>query len=135
MAAFSQALRAAVWATPNFFPFQYEAWPPWRLRPTSHQSLPLSHQSHWNVKEQKLFLRGVLEFRMSLFDARNTFSFGVSFRKCHLTHQGTTCPPSLALDPWNFYYYGVTLQNLSRLYYIFITEGQFLESYRQYRSL
>ena len=33
-------------------------------------------------------------------DARNNFSFGVSFRKCHLTHQDTTCPPSLALDPW-----------------------------------
>ena len=33
-------------------------------------------------------------------DARNNFSFGVSFRKCHLTHQDATCPPSLALDPW-----------------------------------
>ena len=33
-------------------------------------------------------------------DARNNFSFGVSFRKCHLTHQDTTCPPSLELDPW-----------------------------------
>ena len=32
-------------------------------------------------------------------DARNNFSFDVSFRKCHLTHQDTTCPPSLALDP------------------------------------
>ena len=35
-----------------------------------------------------------------LMDARNNFSFGVSFRKCHLTHQDATCPPSLALDPW-----------------------------------
>ena len=35
-----------------------------------------------------------------LMDARNNFSFGVSFRKCHLTHKDTTCPPSLALDPW-----------------------------------
>ena len=35
-----------------------------------------------------------------LMDARNNFSFGVSFRKCHLTHKDATCPPSLALDPW-----------------------------------
>ena len=35
-----------------------------------------------------------------LMDARNNFSFGVSFRKCHLTHQDATCPPSLELDPW-----------------------------------
>ena len=35
-----------------------------------------------------------------LMDARNNFSFVVSFRKCHLTHQDATCPPSLALDPW-----------------------------------
>ena len=33
-------------------------------------------------------------------DARNNLSFCVSFRKCHLTHQDTTCPPPLALDPW-----------------------------------
>ena len=33
-------------------------------------------------------------------DAENNFSFGVSFRKCHLTHQDSTCPPSLVLDPW-----------------------------------
>ena len=33
-------------------------------------------------------------------DAWNNFSFGVSFRKCHLTHQDTTCPLYLALDPW-----------------------------------
>ena len=33
-------------------------------------------------------------------DAKNNFSFGVSFRKCHLTHKDTTCPPSLALDHW-----------------------------------
>ena len=33
-------------------------------------------------------------------DARNNFSFGVSFRECHLNHQDATCPPSLALDPW-----------------------------------
>ena len=36
-----------------------------------------------------------------LMDARNNFSFVVSFRKCHLiTHQDATCPPSLELDPW-----------------------------------
>ena len=33
-------------------------------------------------------------------DARNNFSFCISFRKCHLTHQDATCPPFLALDPW-----------------------------------
>jgi hypothetical protein len=33
-------------------------------------------------------------------DARYNLSFGVSFRKCHLTHQDSTCPPSLELDPW-----------------------------------
>ena len=33
-------------------------------------------------------------------DVRNNFSYGVSFRKCHLTLQDATCPPSLALDPW-----------------------------------
>ena len=33
-------------------------------------------------------------------DARNNFSLGVSFRKFHLTHQDSTCPPSLELDPW-----------------------------------
>ena len=33
-------------------------------------------------------------------DARNNFSFGVSFKKCHLTHQDSTCPPTLVLDPW-----------------------------------
>ena len=35
-----------------------------------------------------------------LMDARNNFSFNVSFRKSHLTHQDATCPPSLELDPW-----------------------------------
>ena len=33
--AFSQALRAAGWALPNFIPFQSEAWPPEGLRPPS----------------------------------------------------------------------------------------------------
>ena len=62
-----------------------------------HQSLPFSHQNHW-IGEQKLFPSlGVQNVPM---DARNNFSFGVSFRKCNLTHQDTTCPPSLALDPW-----------------------------------
>ena len=93
-------LRAAVWASPNFIPFQSEAWLPRGLCPPPHQSLPFSHISHWNIGEQKLFLRGVLEFRKNVpMDARNNFYFGVSFRKRHLTHQDTTCPPSLALDP------------------------------------
>ena len=68
----SLCLRAADLASPNFFPFQYEAWPPWRLRPTSHQSLPLSHQSNWNIGEQKLFLRGVLEIKTSIQMPRTT---------------------------------------------------------------
>ena len=33
-------------------------------------------------------------------DARNNFSFHVLIRKGHLTHQDSTCPPSLELDPW-----------------------------------
>ena len=41
-----------------------------------------------------------LGFQDVPMDARNNISFGVSFRKCHLTHQDATCPPSLALDPW-----------------------------------
>ena len=53
---------------PNFFLFQSEAWPPVGLRPPPpHQSLPFSHPSHWNIGKQKLFLRGVLKFRMSLW--------------------------------------------------------------------
>ena len=52
---------------------------------------------HWRteiVPERSLGVQNVP------IDARNNFSFDVSFRKCHLTHQDTTCPPSLALDPW-----------------------------------
>ena len=51
---------------------------------------------HWRteiVPERSLGVQNVP------IDARNNFSFDVSFRKCHLTHQDTTCPPSLALDP------------------------------------
>ena len=40
---------------------------------------------------------GVQDIHM---DARTNFSFSVPFRKCHLTHQDATCPPSLELDPW-----------------------------------
>ena len=55
------------------------------------------HRRPQCIGEQILFLRGVQIVHM---DARNNFSFGVSFRKCPLTHQDATCPPSLALDPW-----------------------------------
>ena len=33
-------------------------------------------------------------------DARNNFIFSVPIRKCHLTHQDSSCPPSLELYPW-----------------------------------
>ena len=51
---------------------------------------------HWRteiVPERSLGVQNVP------IDARNNFSFDVSFRKCHFTHQDATCPPSLALDP------------------------------------
>ena len=67
-----------------FLGFQFEAWPPGGCTLPAHQSLPFSHQSHWNIREQKLFLRGVLEFRMPLW-MPGTPSLLVA---------------SLALDPW-----------------------------------
>ena len=72
----------------------------WALPP--HQRLPFSHQGHCNLGGQnsKLVPEMSLGVQDILMDARNNFSFGVSFRKCHLTHQDGTCPPSLSLDPW-----------------------------------
>ena len=58
-----------------------------------HQSLPFSHQSHWNIGEQKLFLREVLVY----YGCQEQLLF---WCLCHLTHLDTTCPPTLALDPW-----------------------------------
>ena len=52
---------------------------------------------HWRTETVPESSIGVQNVPM---DAKNNFSFGVSFRKCHLIHQDTTCPPSLALDPW-----------------------------------
>ena len=52
---------------------------------------------HWRTEIVPESSIGVQNLPM---DAENNFSFGVSFRKCHLTHQDTTCPPSLALDHW-----------------------------------
>ena len=40
---------------------------------------------------------GLKEIHM---DARKNFSSHIPFRKCHLTHQDSNCPPSLVLDPW-----------------------------------
>ena len=67
-----------------FLGFQFEAWPPGGCTLPAHQSLPFSHQSQWNIGEQKLFLRGVLKFRTSLW-MPGTPSLLVA---------------SLALDPW-----------------------------------
>ena len=37
---------------------------------------------------------------IDIIDARNNFSFGVSFRNCHSTHQDVPCPASLELESW-----------------------------------
>ena len=52
---------------------------------------------HWRTEIVPESSIGVQNIPM---DARNNFSFRVPIRKCHLTHQDSTCPPSLELDPW-----------------------------------
>ena len=58
---------------------------------------PVLHLLNWRTEMVPERSLGVQDVSM---DARNNFSFCVSFRKCHLTHQDATCPPSLELDLW-----------------------------------
>ena len=60
----------------------------------SSERLALDPRRTGRVLERSL---GVQDDHM---DARNDFSFHVPIRKCLLTHQDSTCPPSLELDPW-----------------------------------
>ena len=63
--------------------------------------IPVLHLCIWIFGEQEGSLNGVLVFRtLILVDARNNFSFGVSFRNCHSTHQDVPCPASLELESW-----------------------------------
>ena len=65
------------------------------------------HQHHLVVKIRSVVRRAAaatddrsLGVQDDHMDARNDFSFHVPIRKCLLTHQDSTCPPSLELDPW-----------------------------------
>ena len=61
------------------------------------QDSPVLHLWHLILRGQEGFLRGVLVLRTTIW-MPGTISLFVS--PCHLTHQDSTCPPSLELDPW-----------------------------------
>ena len=60
---------------------------------------PFLHLDPWRIGR---FPEWSLSFQdIDIIDARKNFSFGVSFRNCHSTHQDAPCPPSLELKDRN----------------------------------